>query len=398
MSTQLMFSQASASLAAQQSGMSHIQQQMATGRRILLPSDEPVAAAAVLNTVQSIAFNQRHADNQTAAVASLNLAESTLGAFGDALQDARQQLLSANNGIYSDAERGSIATELEGLRGQLLGLANARDGAGGYLFAGFNQGAVPFTLTPAGVTYGGDDGERQVEVGPQRSIAASVNGATTFLRVPNGNGVFSAAAGAANAGTGIIDPGRVANPAALTGHQYQIAFTGASTYDVLDVTLGTTVSSGNAYQADMAISIAGMQTSISGAPAAGDRFNLDPSQNQSVFATLTNVIAALRTPTVNGAGLAAVTNQVNAALTNLDRAAESALSARTVVGTRLAEVARLQDITGAHDLEDQRRLSELQDLDYAKAASDVARQQMIIEASQQVFARTSKLTLFDYLR
>ena len=398
MSTQLMFSRASATLGTQQSEMAHIQQQMATGRRILLPSDEPVAAAKVLNTVQSIAFNQRHADNQTAAVATLNLAESTLGSFGDALQDARQQLLAANNGIYSDAERGSIATELEALRGQLLGLANARDGAGGYLFAGFNQSGAPFSLTAAGATYGGDDGEPQVEVGPQRSIAASVNGATTFMRVPNGNGVFASSAAAANTGIGIIDPGRVINPGALTGHQYQIAFTGAATYDVLDVTLGTTVSAGNAYQVDAAISIAGMQTAISGSPAAGDRFNLDPSQHQSVFATLTNVIAALKTPTVNGAGLAAVTNQVNAALMNLDRAAESALTARTVVGTRQAEVARLQDITSAHDLEHQRRLSELQDLDYAKAASDVARQQMIIEASQQVFARTSKLSLFDYLR
>lgn len=398
MSTQQMFSQANASLLAQQSEMSHVQQQMATGRRILSPSDEPVAAAAVLQTVQSMAFNQRHADNQTAAVATLNLAESTLGSVGDALQNVREQLLAANNGAYNDSDRTSIATNLDALRGQLLGLANARDGAGGFLFSGFNQSGVPFVLTASGASYTGDDGQRQVEVGPQRSMAVSVNGASTFMSIPNGNGVFSINAGAINAGTGIIDAGRVANPSALTGHQYQIAFTGPAAYDVIDVTLGAAVSTGNAYAFDTAIVIAGMQTAISGAPAAGDVFNIDPSKNQDVFTTISNAIAALKTPTVNGAGLAAMTNQVNAALTCLDRAAETALTARTVVGSRQAEISRLQEITSAHNVEHQRRLSELQDLDYAKAASDVARQQMIVEASQQTFARTSKLNLFDYLR
>ena len=187
-------------------------------------------------------------------------------------------------------------------------------------------------------------------------------------------------------------------PAALTGHQYQLSFTSAASYDVIDVTLGITLSSANPYVSGNAITVDGMQTDVSGAVAAGDVFALNPSRHQSVFATLSNVISALQTPSVNGAGRAALSNQVNAALTNVDRALDTALTARTSLGARQAGIARLQDITSAAGIEHQRRLSELQDLDYAQAASDLARGQTMIDANQQTFARLAKLSLFDYLR
>ena len=393
-----MFAQGSASISAQYSDMSHTRQQIATGRRILTPSDDPVASSAVLHASAAIAFNQRHADSQTAALATLNQSEAALGAFGDGLQEARQALIAANSGSLNDADRRTIATELGNLRGQLLGIANSRDGAGAYLFAGFNESGTPFALTATGASYVGDDGERQVEVAPQRRLAVSVSGASAFMRVPDGNGVFSVSAAAGNTGDGIVDPGRVVNPGALTGHQYRIAFTAAATYDVVDVTLGSTVSTGNAYGNGTAISVAGMQMAISGAPSAGDSFSLDPSKHQNVFATLTQAINALQTPTVNSAGLARSTNQLTGALLNLDRALDTALSARTSVGARQAELARLSDITSATGIEHQRRLSELQDIDYAAVASDVARQQTMIDANQQTFAKIAKLSLFDYLR
>jgi flagellar hook-associated protein 3 FlgL len=40
----------------------------------------------------------------------------------------------------------------------------------------------------------------------------------------------------------------------------------------------------------------------------------------------------------------------------------------------------------------------LSDLDYNKALSDFARQQVALQAAQQSFAKVSGLTLFDYLR
>lgn len=397
LSTNLIFSQGAASISARQSELFKTQQEMATGRRILTPADDPVAATLALRTQQGLSLTRQQSANQGAAQASLNKTEAAIAAIGDVLQEARQLLVASGNGSLSDRDRRSLATELSGRLEQLAGLANARGGDGAYLFGGFNDTAPPFALTSTGALYGGDSGVRELEIAPQRRMPVTANGAAMLMRIPSGNGVFDISVGAANTGTGLVDPGRVANPAALTGHQYQLVFTGATVYDVLDMTAGTTVSSGNSFISGNAIGVAGMQTAISGAPAAGDRFDLKPSLQQSVFATLANAIVALNTTASSSAAAAALANHLSSSLANLDRAFDSVLTERTATGVRMAELDTLKNITGAADNEQQRRLSELQDLDYAKAASDLARQQTLLQADQQSFAKIAKLSLFDYL-
>ena len=62
--------------------------------------------------------------------------ESALGDAGELMQQARELIVSAGNGSYSDAERAQIGQRIRGLRDQLFALANRADGAGGYLFGG----------------------------------------------------------------------------------------------------------------------------------------------------------------------------------------------------------------------------------------------------------------------
>jgi hypothetical protein len=138
--------------------------------------------------------------------------------------------------------------------------------------------------------------------------------------VKSGNGVYATGAVAANTGGGVIDAGQVMTPSALTGHTYQISFTSSSTYDVLDTTPpGTTVSSANAYASGDAISFDGMQMSIQGLPAAGGKFTVSPSINQSVFTTLQQLITVLQTSANTPAANAALGNGLNVALQNIDR-------------------------------------------------------------------------------
>lgn len=397
LSTNLIFERGTDSIVARQSELFKTQQQMATGRRVLTPADDPVAATLALRTQQGLSLTRQQAVNQEAAVSTLNLTDSATGSIGDVLQEVRQLLVASGNGGYADSDRRSLATELSGRLQQLAGLANARDGASGYLFAGFNDTAPPFGLTSTGASYGGDDGVRELEVAPQRQLAVSTNGSTMLMRVPSGNGVFAVSAAAGNSGTGLIDPGRVVTPAALTGHQYRLVFTGPASFDVLDLTTAATVSSANSYTSGTAIGVAGMQTAITGSPAAGDTFDLAPSTHQSVFTTFVNAIAALNTPASTPAAATAIANQVSRAITDLDRAFDSVLTMRTGIGVKLAELDTLKNVTSGADNEQQRRLSELQDLDYAKAASDLARQQTLLQADQQSFAKIAKLSLFDYL-
>jgi flagellar hook-associated protein 3 FlgL len=61
------------------------------------------------------------------------------------------------------------------------------------------------------------------------------------------------------------------------------------------------------------------------------------------------------------------------------------------------EITTHQNVSGQVDLEQQKRLSELRDVDYTEAASRLMRQQTATEAAQQSFAKIAKLSLFNYL-
>ena len=392
----MMYDLGSGSMNRNQAELLKTQQQMAAGRRILTAADDPAGASTALRVSQSLARNQQMEANQKAGSETLGVGETTLSKVGDLLQSVQERLLQGQNGTFSATERGIIAADVDGMLGQLISLANTRDGGGDYLFAGFAENTIPFVATPGGVVYQGDDGARHLEVAAGRTLAVSAPGSDVFMRVKTGNGVFATAAAAANTGAGRIDSGSVADPAALDGHSYRLTFSGsapASTYDVYDVTAGAAVSSGNPFSSGQAVTVAGMQFSITGTPAAGDVFSARPSTNQSVFKTISDTAAALRSTGPDSVRL----SNVNAGLANLAQAMERALTARAEFGSRMNEIDAHQNVSTAVVLEHQKRLSDLQDLDYTDAATRLMRQQTATQAAQQSFAKVANLSLFNYL-
>jgi flagellar hook-associated protein 3 FlgL len=224
-------------------------------------------------------------------------------------------------------------------------------------------------------------------------MASSDSGADVFMRVKNGNGAFVTQPAVANTGTGIISVGNVVNTALLTGHDYSITFTSATTYDVTDTTTATPVSSGNAYVSGQAISFDGMQFEIKGAPAIGDTFTVTPSVNENIFKTVSDLIGALNTP-VAGANLS---NSLLHSVNQLDNALNNVLNTRVTLGLRLNEVDALDAAGEDLGLQFKKTLSELQDTDYNKAISDLSQQQMSLQAAQQSFVKVTGLSLFNYL-
>ena len=142
-----------------------------------------------------------------------------------------------------------------------------------------------------------------------------------------------------------------------------------------------------------------MSLSIRGDPADGDSFGVKPSSTQQdIFSTLNALITALNTP-VSGssAGNTRLTNDLNTALSNLDLALDNVLSVRATVGATLKEIDAHRATGEDLDLQYSGTLSDLQDLDYAKAISDMTLKQSSLEAAQQSFLRVQGLSLFNYL-
>lgn len=399
-STSMLYTLGVDAIGRQQEKLLHLQQQIASGRRILTPADDPVGSAQALTATQAQARTAQHATNIGTANDALAHSESVLGQVGDLLQAARTQAIAAGGPALADADRRAIATDLRAQLAQLVGLANSKDGDGAFMFAGFATATLPFTDTAGGVTYSGDSGQRTLEVGPGRNLPASASGDHAFMRIANGNGTFVAAAASANTGNGIITAGSVVNPAALTGDTYRVLFNvaaGVTTYDVIDVTTAAVVSSGNAYTSGGAITVAGMQVAISGPAANGDQFTLAPSSSQSVFKTIADLIATLETGAATPLGRTQLANGLNRELVDLDQALEHLLTVRAGMGAGLRELETLAAGSQSEQLLHEQALSRLQDLDYNAALSDFARHQLALEAAQKSFIQVSGLSLFDYL-
>jgi flagellar hook-associated protein 3 FlgL len=399
-STSQIYTQGAEAIARAQSELFANQQRIAAGKRMLNPADDPIASAEVVVVGQSRARVERFAANISTANESLAANDSILGDVSDLLIAIRTLAINAGAGTLSAADRAGIATELDGRLDQLVGLANSRGADGGYLFSGFAVAAQPFTLAGGSYVYNGDQGTRAITVADGRELEVSVNGEELFNSVRTGNGTFRASASPANTGTGTLDGGSVVDATLIDGHRYRLSFSvvaGTTTYDITDLTTSATVSTGNAFTPGGSVTVAGMQVGIAGNPAAGDAFTLEPAPRQSVFATVQDFIATLRAPTTTPGERTKLANGIGAALQNLTQAQEAVLTARAGLGARMRELDSLSSGNDARLLQYESTLSRLSDLDYSKALSDFARQQLALEASQKSFLQVSGLSLFSYL-
>jgi len=388
-----------------QAQLQKTQMQLSTMRRVVTPSDDPVASARALEVSQSKSMNTQFATNRSNANASLSLVDSTLANTDDLLQEVKSKIVAAGNPGFTLADREALAKELEGRLEDLLGQANATDGTGAYLFSGYKSDIQPFTRTATGAAYNGDQGQRELQVASSRKLATSETGSAIFESNITGNGTFQTSVDPANytrGGTGIISPGVVKTPSAVTGHNYTLNFSvtgtpAVTTYTVNDVTAGTAVVTGAPYVSGQPIAFDGIQMDITGAPANGDVFNVDPSKNQSVFETMTTLIGALRGPAGSPAAGAALTNALNLANQNITNSLDNVLSVRASVGARLSELDHLDSAGDDLNLQYSSQISDLVDLDPVEAISRFTQQQTTLEAAQKSYKALAGLSLFNLI-
>ena len=399
-STNTLYDQGLSTILRNEAQMLNTQQQVSTGKRILTPADDPVAAAQALDVTQADAINTQYGANRSAATDTLTQAEGSLAQVSNMITNARTIAVSAGNATLANSERANLATQLSSALSELLGAANATDGQGHYLFAGYQSQSQPFASGMGGVQYNGDDGQRLVQVDSSRQMAVSVSGADAFTRIPSGNGYFVTSDVAGNTGSGRINSGSVVDPSNLNGHNYSINFSsggGATSYDVVDTTTNTTLLSAQPYTSGGSIRFDGMDVVVEGAPANGDKFSVSPSKDQSIFKTMQDMINVLQTPVNSPGDLARLTNGLRQGVANLDQAASSVLIQRGVIGTKLNEIDALQSAGSSRSLQYQKTLSRLQNVDLNAAISDLTQQQLSLQAAQKSFVQVSGLSLFSYL-
>ena len=413
-STSSLYATSTAQLGTLQSQLARTQQQLSSNRRMLSAADDPVASARALEVTQSQSINAQFATNRANVRASLSQEEVALTSVQQLIQDVQVTAVAAGNGINSASDRADFANELEGRLEDLMALANASDGNGGYVFSGYKVGTMPFVKTNAGVAYQGDQGQVQLQVGGARRIAMNDAGSAVFTGIPTGNGTFVTAAAAANAGTAEVSAGAVSDPRLASGHGYSIDFTvtagtpavgtvpatpDMTSYQINDTTNNpaTPVGASVHYNSGDAISIAGMTFDIKGVPVDKDSFTLKPSDKQDLFTTLSKMIDTLRAPAGTAAEKKALNDGLAAASGNLGAAFDKVMTVRASVGSRQKELDTLDTAGSDADIQYAATLSGLQDLDMVKAISQFTQQQATLDAAQKTFKAVSSLSLFNYI-
>lgn len=153
--------------------------QLSTGKRVVNPSDDPIAAAQAVMIGQSQSENAQYTLARTFAEQGMSLEESVLTKVVDAVTAASTQVISGG-GVKSDDDRQSVATELRGIKAQLLNMANSTDGNGNFIFAGYETDNAPFVEGSSGIEYvGGNKGIVQ-NVDAARSMTVSHVGSAVF--------------------------------------------------------------------------------------------------------------------------------------------------------------------------------------------------------------------------
>ena len=294
--------------------------QISTGRRVVTPEDDPVAAAQVLVNTQAKEVNTRYMENQGAAKDSLKTVETQLTSTADLLQEVLDRTIQAGNTTLNDQDRGAIAKDLQVRLDQLVSIANSQDNNGQYLFSGYQATVRPFSVTAnAGpynntnptVSFNGDQGVRQLQVDASRNMGVTESGVDVFMRVRDRNGNVS---------------------------------------------------------------------------------------NQSMFDTMQNLINTLNTPVANNAAAAAaLPGAIRTSLDNLYAAKDNVVRVRSTVGAKLSELDALTSSSGDIDIQYSETISNLRDLDYASAMSDLSKQQVQLEAAQKSFKSVTALSLFNLI-
>lgn len=178
------YNQAITNLQDRQQELNRSQTQLTSSKRVNAASDDPTAAARAERALASIARNDTDKRALDASRNAMGIAESALGDAVDLLQSARETMVAAGNGSYSDGEREALAKKLVEIRKQLLSIANRPDGSGGYVFGGQGLSTTPFTevsnTTPDTVMFNGQRGSIQASSSEQVSL--TVDGQRTWMQ------------------------------------------------------------------------------------------------------------------------------------------------------------------------------------------------------------------------
>lgn len=412
-----------------QQAMGVSQEQLSSGKRVLKASDDTVAATLSERTLSRMARTEADLRGLEASRRSLAQAESTLGDVSALYSRVKELVVQAGDGALNGSDKASIASELRGIREQLLGFANQKDTAGSPLFGGLgpvNSAIEPFVeqvFTPLNTTYGPDgrsvswDALRGQVAATETTLPSAIDGYSVFkgVKPTQPAAVVSQSAGSFQpVSVSVVTPNpdvfdQSSDALSNTQGAYSIQYTAGTpgTWQVTQINRTNTPLPGAAPAPfavvpvqvgdDLQLSFDGMTVNITAdaaALAANATFTVTPAVDRDIWETLDRAIGALEQGET-GFDLAqelAVVHQ------QLGIREDQLLASRGRLGDWLNRADNMELLFEDRSVAYQKENSELTDVDMVKAVTDFEMNQTAYQAALQSYAQVQKMSMFDYLR
>lgn len=386
------------------SEVARTQEQIASGQRVLKPSDDPVASARILELESELTSSKQYQRNIDNVEGRLQRAEIQIDNVEGVIDRVRELVIQAGSGALTNEDRLQITVEINQRLQELVDLTNARDENGSYIFSGFKTNVEAFSAVGDNYAFQGDEGVRYEQVANGLKIASSESGKALFADIATVNNNVVVSASANNSSDVQIGRGLVVDQAAFDAvfpEDYAIIFNDTTSavpvgpnYSVKRLSDGQLMSINVPYDLATPININGVEVTLSDIPNPTDTFVIESTRKENMLNTVQRI----------GASLASFTDPVERstfigdALNNLSNIQDNLLSGRGRIGARLNTLESTRASQQSLDLISTGVLDELRGLDYAEAVSRLSFQSFVLEAAQQSFVKVSSLSLFNFLR
>lgn len=156
------------------------QDQLASGKRVRRPSDDPVRVMASLKLRSSLGEIEQYSKNVDDAKTWLEVTDAALTNAIEVLQTARERAVAGANGTLPQESRNAIAQEVRQLKDQLVQIANTTVG-GRYIFGGTQTTESPVEIDENGsVIWRGNENAIQYEIAPGVTVTVNTPGEGLF--------------------------------------------------------------------------------------------------------------------------------------------------------------------------------------------------------------------------
>lgn len=379
-------------LRRQENKVHHNQEQLASGKQLTKPSDDPLAT----HYIQSIGQQEEQLRQYLDAIVLVrNRLENQEVAVANAEQfvdESKRLSMEMINGAFSPEDRAAKKRELEEIANNFMALANSQDESGNYVFAGTKPKSQPFFRDYDGsVVYTGDDYQRKMKIASNIELSINYPGNKVFSEIPNPFGDFEPQYDLQEGSELLLGQ---ATDESKSDSNYKVTFV-----DMSNGKFGYQLEKdGSIVQVDDYSPIDGIQyegvnIQLKGQVSAGDSITLEPRQTFSVFDAFKETMQWSESSVSDASATAKLhqmTEEFQAAFVHMNKV-------RTDVGAKLSTLDIQEQNHEDFNLSLAKAKSNFEDLDYSKAVIEFSENSRALQASQQAFGKTKDLTLFNYI-